>query len=62
MEFIYGVRLVLTINQSYAILPNIKATSKYLLRENDMLDRLQEFLTDLENNEDTLEGLDLFDD
>tara|TARA_R100001015_G_C4625660_1_gene184268 strand:+ start:1320 stop:1490 length:171 start_codon:yes stop_codon:yes gene_type:complete len=56
------MRLVLTINQSYAILPNIKATSKYLLRENDMLDRLQEFLTDLENNEDTLEGLDLFDD
>ena len=53
---------MLTINQSYAILPNIKAMSKYLLEENDMLDRLQEFLTDLENNEDTLEGLDLFDD
>ena len=56
------MRLVLTINQSYAILPNIKAMSKYLLEENDMLDRLQEFLTDLEINEDTLEGLDLFDD
>ena len=27
-----------------------------------MLDRLQEFLMNLENNEDTLEGLDLFDD
>ena len=33
-----------------------------IYKENDMLDRLQEFLTDLENNEDALEGLDLFDD